>query len=155
MADRETETRSLATPGHLAASTLGPMRTKPLAAASERLRGVPGFPGRLGRPRKGGSARVPGGSAPRHRGAESGAMASLLDPQSMRLREADVPVTCPPRLLTVKGAAAYLGLSVWQVRGLIHAGTLQPVRILLGHGKARKHLLDRLDLDRLVDTTKA
>lgn len=68
-----------------------------------------------------------------------------------------VPGTVPavallaPRLLTVDGAAAYLAVSPWTVRDLIHAGALPRVRLPLPHGgELRKVLFDREDLDRLI-----
>lgn len=109
----------------------------PLAAASRRLRGKPG------RPRKGQSAEVRQTPAPR--------IGSVLSPAY----KADVPVTCPPRLLDLESAGAYLGVSPWTVRHLIAAGTLARVRIPLpNRGELRKVLLDRADLDRLVEAWK-
>lgn len=61
-----------------------------------------------------------------------------------------------PRLLDLRTAAAYLGVSDWTVRDLEAAGTLRRVRIPLpNHGELRKLLFDRTDLDRLVDAWKA
>jgi excisionase family DNA binding protein len=58
-------------------------------------------------------------------------------------------------LLSLQDAATYLGLSYWTVRDLIDAGTLKPVRLALGTGRdLRRILLDRRDLDRLVDASK-
>jgi hypothetical protein len=72
-----------------------------------------------------------------------------------RSSEPGVPVMCP-RLMTVKSTGQYLGVTVWRVRGLIHAGVLKPVRIPLGNGaEERKHLLDRRDLDELIERWKA
>jgi hypothetical protein len=60
------------------------------------------------------------------------------------------------RLLSLHGAADYLGLSYWAVRDLVHAGTLKPVRLPLGSGRdLRRILIDRRDLDALVDESKA
>lgn len=53
-----------------------------------------------------------------------------------------------PRLLAVRDAAVYLGLTPWQVRGLVWAGTLPSVRI------GRRLYLDRRDLDALPDRLK-
>jgi excisionase family DNA binding protein len=59
------------------------------------------------------------------------------------------------RLLSVHEAAAYLGLSHWTVRDLLHAGTIRPVRLPVGDGKdVRRLLLDRHDLDALVENSK-
>lgn len=53
-----------------------------------------------------------------------------------------------PRLLTLSEAARYLQLSPWTVRELIRRSALPRVRI------SRKILLDRQDLDALIDTHK-
>lgn len=72
-----------------------------------------------------------------------------------RSSEPGVPVMWP-RLMNVKSTGQYLGVTVWRVRGLIHAGVLKPVRIPLGNGaEERKHLLDRHDLDELIERWKA
>ena len=66
-----------------------------------------------------------------------------------------VTTVSPRRLLTVKGAASYLGISTWRVRGLIHREVLKPVRIPLGDGREeRRHLLDLVDLDALIERSK-
>jgi len=60
-----------------------------------------------------------------------------------------------PRLLDLKGAAAYLGVSPWTVRDLEAAGSLRRVRIPLANGKElRKLAFDRQDLDRLIEAWK-
>ena len=60
-----------------------------------------------------------------------------------------------PRLLDLKGAAAYLGVSPWTIRDLEANGTLRRVNVPLGMGKdLRKLLFDREDLDQLVDLWK-
>jgi excisionase family DNA binding protein len=61
-------------------------------------------------------------------------------------QETDVPA----RLLGVRGAAAYMSLSVWTVRYLIRAGQLRVVRV---PGVSRV-LVDRHDIDRLVEEWK-
>jgi hypothetical protein len=59
----------------------------------------------------------------------------------------------PPRLLDLKGAAAYLGVSPWTIRDLEASGTLRRVNVPLGMGKdLRKLLFDREDLDQLADS---
>jgi hypothetical protein len=61
----------------------------------------------------------------------------------------------PPRLLDLKAAAAYLGVSPWTVRDLEANGTLQRISIPLGPGRdLRKLLFDRQDLDQLIDSWK-
>jgi excisionase family DNA binding protein len=58
-------------------------------------------------------------------------------------------------LVSLQDAARYLGLSYWTVRDLVHAGTLRPVRLPLAGGRdLRRILLDRRDLDRLVEVSK-
>jgi hypothetical protein len=67
-----------------------------------------------------------------------------------------VPGVCPPRLLDLDAAGAYLAVSPWTVRDLIAAGILARVRIPLPNGgELRKVLLDREDLDQLVARWKA
>jgi excisionase family DNA binding protein len=74
----------------------------------------------------------------------------------MRAAEVAVPVVCPPRLLDLAGAAAYLGLSGRTIRELIASGALRRVRIPLPTGGTlRKIVLDREDLDRVVDRWKS
>jgi excisionase family DNA binding protein len=66
------------------------------------------------------------------------------------------PVSCPPRLLDLDAAAAYLSVSAWTIRDLIANGTLTRVRVPLPNGgELRRVLLDREDLDRLVVTWKS
>lgn len=54
------------------------------------------------------------------------------------------------RLLTIKQAADYSGLTVWQVRERIWAGDLPCVQFAGG----RKQYIDRKDLDLLIDRNK-
>jgi hypothetical protein len=59
------------------------------------------------------------------------------------------------RLVDLRTAAAYLGLSVWTVRELEWKGALPRVRIPLpGGGEVRKLLFDQRDLDRLIESWK-
>jgi hypothetical protein len=59
------------------------------------------------------------------------------------------------RLLDLRSAAAYLGLSVYTVRELEWKGTLPRVRIPLPNGgEVRKLLFDQRDLDRLIESWK-
>jgi len=59
------------------------------------------------------------------------------------------------RLLSVEAAAAYLGVSTWTVRDLLHAGTIARVRLGLGSTRdLRRILVDRLELDALVEASK-
>jgi hypothetical protein len=60
-----------------------------------------------------------------------------------------------PRLLSLRAAAVYLGVSERTARELDVAGVLRRVRIPLpGGGEMRKLLFDRADLDGLVETWK-
>lgn len=79
----------------------------------------------------------------------------------MRVPRATLPALGPsssslaPRLLDVDRAAVYLSLKPGTIRGLVHGGVLRRVRIPLpDHGELRRVLLDRADLDRLVDAWK-
>jgi excisionase family DNA binding protein len=59
------------------------------------------------------------------------------------------------RLLDLRSAAAYLGLSVYTVRELAWKGALPRVRISLPDGsEVRKLLFDRADLDKLIEAWK-
>ena len=112
----------------------------PLAAASARLRRKPG------RPKKEWSASITGGAhpgTPRSNISNSGAVAY------------EAVGHIPPRLLDLKAAAAYLGVSPWTVRDLEANGTLRRISIPLGAGRdLRKLLFDRQYLDQLVDSWK-
>jgi hypothetical protein len=55
------------------------------------------------------------------------------------------------RLLDVRAAGIYLGVSGWTVRDLLHNGTLKRVLIPMPGGRdMRRVLVDREDLDRLI-----
>ena len=56
-----------------------------------------------------------------------------------------------PRLLTLKGAAAYLGLTVWGMRERIWAGDIPVVRFAGG----RKMFVDTKDLEAFIQQNKA
>ena len=59
------------------------------------------------------------------------------------------------RLLDLRAAAAYVGVSEWTVRDLKWAGVLRRVRVPVPGGRdLRKLLFDRHDLDRLIETWK-
>lgn len=113
----------------------GPEPGLPLAEASRRLRGRPGRPRNLGHD---------AGITPSQVGAKS------VSPDRPSVRGA-----AGPRLLDVRAAAAYLGVSSWTVRDLEAAGALRRVRLPLPSGReVRRVLYDRLDLDRLVEGLK-
>jgi excisionase family DNA binding protein len=112
-----------------------------LPGASERMRGHLG-PGRPGRPRKHprpvDTRHVPG-TSPSPTRMNSGSVSRS------EVRKARVPKV-EPRLLGLRQAAEYLGLSTWTVRGLIDAGALPRVQL-----PVRKILIDREALDRLIE----
>lgn len=62
------------------------------------------------------------------------------------------------RLLSVPEAAIYLGLSYWTVRDLVAAGTVPSVKVPAPRARdgrtVRRTLVDRRDLDSLVETWK-
>jgi hypothetical protein len=114
-----------------------------LADAAKRLRDVPGFPRRPGRPRK-----VPLGHV-------SGTPAVEGSTNAQVSREAVDSRSIAPRLLDLRAAAQYLAVSPWTIRDLEAAGTLRRVRVpLAGHAELRRVLFDRLELDALVDRWK-
>ncbi len=119
------------------------MGSPPLAQASERLRDKPGFPKRPGRPRVHPEhGHVPVTSPSRTR-MDSGPEPRPLVPQ------ASVPVVLP-RLLGVREAGAYLGISPFTIRNMVRDGRLPVVHV---PGLTRV-LLDIKDLDGLVDAWK-
>jgi excisionase family DNA binding protein len=75
-------------------------------------------------------------------------------------------VVCPdkteqhagPRLLDLKAAATYLGLSYWTVRDLVIAGRLPSVKIPCPRSRdgrtIRRVLVDRHDLDTFIEQSK-
>lgn len=59
------------------------------------------------------------------------------------------------RLVDVKEAARFLGISPWTIRRLIDSGTLPCVRLPNGGSSAvRRLLIDRDDLEKLVRAAK-
>ena len=63
-----------------------------------------------------------------------------------------------PRVLDVMAAAAYLSISPRTVRALIAEGklpTVHPPAVLRSRERLRRVLIDRADLDRLIDDWKA
>ena len=63
-----------------------------------------------------------------------------------------------PRLLDIEQAATYIGVSGWTLRGLIADGavpTVQPPSARRTGEPMRRVLLDREDLDALIERWKA
>jgi hypothetical protein len=113
----------------------------PLAAASLRLRGRPG------RPRKHPLRPVLGEIAVTPNAPSRASSGDELRPLAIR--------TSGPRLLSARETAAYLAIGYETVLLLVKSGTLRPVRLPLGETALRKLLFDRVDLDRLVEVSKA
>jgi len=110
----------------------------PLAAARLRLRARPG------RPR-----RHPAN------GQSTGKVLPQVRDNAVAIDRPLASQATAPRLLDVDGAANYLGISTWTVRSMVDAGTLRPVRLPLDGGRElRRLLLDRLDLDRVIEAGK-
>jgi excisionase family DNA binding protein len=59
-----------------------------------------------------------------------------------------------PRLLGEEDAARYAGVSRWSIRALIDAGTLPTVKLPGANGDMRRILIDRADLDALIERSK-
>ena len=53
-----------------------------------------------------------------------------------------------PRLLSAKDAAAYLGAHVWAIRQMVRNREMPYVQI------GRKHLIDKVDLDKFIEKNK-
>jgi len=53
-----------------------------------------------------------------------------------------------PRLLSLKDAAVYLGAHLWAVQQMVRGRELPYVQI------GRKHLVDRVDLDKFIERNK-
>ncbi len=114
----------------------GQVGPKPLAAAALRLRGRPG------RPRKTPDPGQRPGIGPREVPATAG-------PGDGAVAQAAIV----PRLLGVKDAARYLGVSEWTLRDM-PATVLPRVRLPGQRDEVRRLLFDRDDLDRLVMLSK-
>jgi hypothetical protein len=113
----------------------------PLAAASMRLRQKPG------RPRKEVTGAItPDKTSDGDRGR---------DPRR-RTMVYEAVGSISPRLLDLRAAGAYLGVSPWTIRDLEANGTLRRVNVPSGPGRdLRKLLFDRKDLDHLIEAWKA
>ena len=137
----------------------------PLAAASRRLREVPGFPRRPGRPRKRpenghvsgqatGAITQPAEAAGENYHVRGVVVRSALAPAprvALGRSSGDV-VAVAPALLSVADAGRYLGVSPRTVEGYVAAGLVVPVRLPSPRGGRHlgRVLLERAELDRLV-----
>ena len=142
---------------------------RPLAAASRRLREVPGFPRRPGRPRKHTESGSENGhvsgqatsDVAQHReatrenghGESAGVRSALAPAPTVALgRSSGDVVAVAPALLSVADAGRYLGVSPRTVEGYVAAGLVVPVRLPSPRGGRHlgRVLLERAELDRLV-----
>lgn len=133
-----------------------------LRAAADRLRAnpPPGFPRRVGRPRKHDASAVTA-TAPTLSESPAAVTPRLRPPARTRENTGrndgagayETPAS--RRLLDLVATAAYLGLSPWTVRELEWRGVLCRVRVPLPNsGELRKLLFDRADLDGLIERWK-
>lgn len=70
-----------------------------------------------------------------------------MDRRSGKVEKASAP---GPRLLSLKAASEYVGLSLWSLRELIWSGNLPVVRLPGG----RKQFLDTQDLEAFIKNNK-
>jgi hypothetical protein len=136
--------------------------TPPLAAASERLRSVEGFPKRAGRPRKpsrtGDDLMPPSVETLRSSRKRRPAPLSELSPP-LETADVDKPIkeaihkalNLTPRLLGDEDAGAYLGSSAWTARQLVERAELRLVKL----PGIKRWLVDVRDLDALIEKWKA
>ena len=77
-------------------------------------------------------------------------------PLADKEREASALASQATRLLTVRDAARYLKVSASRFRNLVPVGTIPRVRVpIAGNSKdMRRILIDREDLDRLIESWK-
>jgi len=71
-------------------------------------------------------------------------------PIQKRFKKPVVPAVAisGPRLLSVKDAATYLGAHLWAIRQMVRNSELPYVQI------GRKHLIDKVDLDKFIEKNK-
>lgn len=60
----------------------------------------------------------------------------------------------PSRLLNQKEAASYLGVSRFTINDLLKDGILHKITLPLAQRAVRKVLIDRLELDQLIEQSK-
>jgi hypothetical protein len=131
-----------------------------LANAAARLRGVPGFPRRVGRPRKHPRPESDGARPSPQQGSAPPARPTLTPTSTPGAPETRPISGLAPRLLGVREAAVYLAVSEWSIREWIAQGVLPRIAIALPvttkrrGGECRRVLVDRLDLDALISRWK-
>jgi excisionase family DNA binding protein len=120
----------------------GSMRLDASRVREMRLDPKPGFPGPIGRPRKSPADSGSLVAAPTDRRIQS---APALRPETG---------TTPglPRLVDATEAGAYLGVHPRTIRRLVEQGALRRVQMPCAR---RRFLVDRVDLDRLIEASKA
>jgi excisionase family DNA binding protein len=118
----------------------------PLADAARRLRGAPGRPRMHPAPA---SAVAP---KPRHVPVTSAPLTRMDGGLQARPPAGDACAlpALAPRLLGLKAAAGYLGVGTGLIRRLLETGALNRVDL----AGARRLLIDREDLDRLIDASR-
>ncbi|HEY1277154.1 MAG TPA: hypothetical protein VGF25_19770 [Thermoleophilaceae bacterium] len=129
------------------------MSDGPLSAASLRLRKPPG------RPRKIRAVPEPAPTvATSDQTLADQAHVCSRSPASMRVPVKAVAEVwlCPPRLLSLRAACAYLSVSSWTLRAYLADGRLTRVRLpgTGGEEALDRLLIDRLELDALVEKAK-
>ncbi len=120
--------------------------------------------GKPGRPRKALPGPFLGHSAGtvthKHRvngGDERGALVTVaVVPIDQIAPQTKVPIVqVPPRVLSLRDAARYLGMSQWTIRDMEHSSLLPRIRVPLpNNGELRKLLFAREDLDQAVEAWK-
>ena len=72
-------------------------------------------------------------------------------------KDTTTPEKSGARLLDLAAASAYSGIAVWSLRRLIWNGVIPTVKLPALNGRGalmRRVLVDRADLDRLIDSHK-
>jgi len=124
----------------------------PLAAASRRLRELAG---KGGRPRKNARSDPAPSTDSRDDSAMTPARTPTKTGAATRAGAPRASALPSRRLLDVRSAALYLGVSSWTLRDLVNAGRLPRIRLPLADDKeCRRLLVDVHDLDRLIESAK-
>lgn len=119
----------------------------PLAAASQRLRRKPGRPRKATRPVAYQASALP--ATPPLTRANARTVAVVW------LKQGPDWIPCSARLLGLKAAAGYVGVSTWVIRSWLATGVLTRVRLPRADGGDMERLLfDVTDLDALIEAGK-